>query len=291
MSTQLPIAYFNGRQMPLREVHISPLDRGFLFGEGVYEVIPVYAGRPLGLAAHFQRLVQSLAMIGLAAPMSQAEFQGLIDVLIEANGSGDQSVYLHITRGAAPGVRNHIPHQPAADDLTVFAMCQSLEPRDPSIETNGVAAITLPDLRWARSNIKATSLLANTMAREQANAAGAAEAILIREGQVTEGAASTVLVVTNGEVRQPLPDTSILPGTTAALLAPLLDRLGHPVERASINESQLANADEIWLASSTREVLPVTTLNGAPVGSGRPGPLWQRLDPLYQNLKRPISTP
>ncbi|MFK7886599.1 MAG: aminotransferase class IV [Gammaproteobacteria bacterium] len=291
MSTQLPIAYFNGRQMPLREVHISPLDRGFLFGEGVYEVIPVYAGRPLGLAAHYQRLVQSLAMVGLAAPVAQAEFQILIDELIDANGGGDQSVYLHITRGVAPGVRNHIPHQPDADGLTVFAMCQSLEPRAASVASNGVAAITLPDLRWARSNIKATSLLANTLAREQANAAGAAEAILIRDGWVTEGAASSVLIVANNEVRQPPPDTSILPGTTAALLNPLLEQLEHPIARVAIDEAQLAAADEIWLASSTREVLPVTTLNGAPVGSGRPGPLWQRLDPLYQNLKRPNSMP
>jgi D-alanine transaminase len=290
MTTQLPIAWFNGRQMPLREVHISPLDRGFLFGEGVYEVIPVYSGRALGLSAHYQRLLQSLAMIGLALSMSAAQFEALVNELVEANGGGDQSVYLQFTRGEAPGVRNHVPHQPTDEQMTIFAMCQSLEPRDPGIAANGVAAITLPDLRWARSNIKATSLLANTMARQQASTAGAVEAILVRDGLVTEGAASSVLIVADDTVTQPPPDTSILPGTTAALLEPLLVELGHPMQRSPVSEATLSRADEIWLASSTREVLPVTTLNGAPVGSGRPGPLWQQLDPLYQSLKRPTSS-
>lgn len=287
MSAQLPTAFFNGDCLPLESVHLSPLDRGFLFGEGVYEVIPVYAGRPLGLSAHLARLKRSLAYIALPCPMDDGELRSMVRDLIRANGSGDMSIYLHFTRGVSRGVRNHI--YPEQSRPTVFGMCQTLDARDPAVARDGVIAITLDDLRWARCDIKATSLLANTMAREQARRSGAAEAILVRDTYVTEGAASSVFVVTDGVVVQPPPDPAILPGTTAQLVESLLASADIVSRHTPVTIEALRAADEIWLASSTREVLPVTTLDEAPVGRGHPGPLWQRIDALYQDAKSKLE--
>jgi len=191
---------------------------------------------------------------------------------------------LQITRGVAHGVRNHA--FPDAYTPTVFAMCQSLEPRSPQIAEHGVAAITLDDERWAQCDIKSTSLLANTLARQEAREASAVEAILLRSGEVTEGAASSVFVVRDGRVMQPPPAAGILPGTTAPLVESLLKKLGVASTSRAISEKALRGAAELWLASSTREVLPVTTLDGKSVGAGVPGPLWQQLDHLYQGAKR-----
>lgn len=283
MATQLPQGYFNGEILPLADIRLSPLDRGFLFGEGIYEVIPVYAGRPLGLDSHLARLKRSLAQIAMPCPMDDEELVAMIRDLIRANGGGDLSIYLHMTRGVSTSVRNHV--YPEHAEPTVFGMCQTLDPRDPGVASDGVAAIVLTDLRWARCDIKATSLLANTMARERARTEGAAEAILTRDEQVTEGAASSVFAVTDGVVTQPPPDPAILPGTTAAFVASLLDDARIEWRYAPLTVDALRCADEIWLASSTRELLPVTTLDSAPVGTGRPGPVWQRVDALYQEAK------
>lgn len=283
MSEQLPVAYLNGQHMPLADVRISPLDRGFLFGEGVYEVVPVYYGQPFNLPPHIERLRRSLALITLACPLSDDELASVVGDLIAANGGGDMSVYLHFTRGVSTTPRNHVV--PAQSDATVFGMCQTLPPRDPGVARDGVAAITLPDLRWARCDIKATSLLANTMARQLASESGAVEAILLRDDDVTEGAASSVFVVLDGQVIQPPPAPAILPGTTAGFVTELLAKDQVPHHCANVTESMLRRADEIWLASSTRDVLPVTTLDNKPVGAGRPGPIWQRIDTLYQDAK------
>ena len=277
------MAHFNGTLMPLADVRLSPLDRGFLFGEGVYEVVPVYAGRPMSLDLHLARLKRSLAMIDLPCPLGDEALHAMIHELIGANGSGDMSVYLQFTRGVSDEVRAHV--YPGRSTPTSFAMCQSLEPRDPAVARDGVAAITLPDERWERCEIKATSLLANTMAREQARSANAVEAILLRNDVVTEGAASSVFVVRSGSVTQPSPAPAILPGTTAKLVSAIMSEAGIEWRHDSIHRDTLAGADEVWLASSTREVLPVTTLDNAPIGTGRPGPLWQRVDALYQDAK------
>ncbi len=284
MSAQLPIAYLNGQFLPLDQARISPLDRGFLFGEGVYEVIPVYDAKPLRLDAHLARLDASLRMTGQALPDTASSLQDTLTQLIDANGGGDLSIYLQITRGVAQGVRNHA--FPDAFTPTVFAMCQALAPRDQNIARSGVMAITLEDERWARCDIKSTSLLANTIARTTARAADAAEAILLRDGRVTEGAASSVFVIRDGHVSQPPAAAAILPGTTAPLVVDLLKSDGIGTTFEVISETQLRAADEIWLTSSTREVLPVTTLDGRSVGAGVPGPVWHRLDALYQRAKR-----
>ena len=284
MTTQLPTAYLNGHLLPLTEARISPLDRGFLFGEGVYEVIPVYGGRPLNYPLHRARLMRSLDLIEMPCPIQSDALDLALHQLIEANGSGDLSVYLQITRGASETVRNHI--FPQRSTPTVFAMCQSLEPRDAAVARDGVRAITLADERWARCDIKSTSLLANTLARQRASEAGAAEAILTRDGLVTEGAASSAFVIAGGTVMQPPPCPGILPGTTAPFVRALLQEAGIATTTEPITTAQLAHADEIWLASATREVLPVTRLDDEPVGTGTPGPLWRRLDALYQDAKR-----
>ncbi|MEO1575601.1 MAG: aminotransferase class IV [Pseudomonadota bacterium] len=287
MATQLQHGFFNGEILPLADIRLSPLDRGFLFGEGVYEVIPVYAGAPLGLDRHLARLKRSLAQIALPCPLSDAALVAMVADLIRANGGGDLSIYLHFTRGVSRSVRNHV--YPEQAEPTVFGMCQTLDPREPGVARDGVAAVTLPDLRWARCDIKATSLLANTMAREHARAEGAAEAILTRDDYVTEGAASSVFAITDGVVTQPPPDPAILPGTTAAFVAALLDDASIEWRYADLPVDALRRADEVWLASSTRELLPVTTLDNAPVGTGRPGPLWQRVDALYQDAKTQLE--
>lgn len=284
MTTQLPTAYLNGHLLPLSEARISPLDRGFLFGEGVYEVIPAYGGRPLNYAAHRTRLLRSLDLIDLPCPVPIDVLDLALHQLIEANGSGDLSIYLQITRGVSDGVRNHV--FPENSTPTVFAMCQSLEPRDEAIARDGVRAITLTDERWSRCDIKSTSLLANTLARQRASESGATEAILIRDGLLTEGAASTAFVVIGDTVMQPPPSTGILPGTTGPFVVELLKEAGIVTTSSPVTVDQLVAADEIWLASATREVLPVTTLDDKPVGAGLPGPLWQRLDTLYQRAKR-----
>lgn len=284
MTTQLPTAYLNGHLLPLTEARISPLDRGFLFGEGVYEVIPVYGGRPLNYPLHRARLMRSLDLIEMPCPVQSDALDLALHQLIEANGSGDLSVYLQITRGVSETVRNHI--FPQRSTPTVFAMCQSLEPRDAAVARDGVRAITLADERWARCDIKSTSLLANTLARQRASEAGAAEAILTRDGLVTEGAASSAFVIAGETVMQPPPCPGILPGTTAPFVRALLQEAGIATTTEPITTAQLAHADEIWLASATREVLPVTRLDDEPVGTGTPGPLWRRLDALYQDAKR-----
>lgn len=284
MSRQLPQAYFNGKMLPLADVHLSPLDRGFLFGEGIYEVIAVFGGQPFHLDAHLTRLARSCAMLELPVPDNIAD---ILCTLIDANGGGDQSVYLQLTRGVSDSVRNHV--YPVHSTPTVFAMCQTLDPRDPAIARNGVRAITLPDQRWSRCEIKSTSLLANTMARQAAHQAGAVEAILIRDEQLTEGAASTIFVVRDGVVCQPPPDPQILPGTTAQFVATLLARDGRTMQHTPVTLTQLREADEIWAASSTRGVLPITILDDRPIGAGVPGPLWLALDAHYTRAIYPES--
>ena len=287
MGALLPVAYLNGRYLPLDEARISPLDRGFLFGEGIYEVIPVYAGQPMKVDAHFERLARSCREIEMDNPLAGSAGPKLVARLAAENGGGDMSIYLQITRGADSAPRNHV--YPEASVPTVFAMCASSDPRDDALAATGVAAITRRDTRWERCDIKTTSLIANTMLREEAKRAGAVECILLRAGLVTEGAASTVLVVRDGRVSTPRPDPQILPGTTLGLVRRLLATDGIDVVEEDVSEDALRAADEVWLCSSVRETLPVCTLDGEPVGDGRPGILWRRLDELYQAHKQAVS--
>jgi D-alanine transaminase len=276
--------YLNGRFMPLEEATIPVLDRGFIFGDGIYEVIPVYSRRPFRLAEHLRRLQNSLDGIQLKNPHSDAEWGQLLQQLIDRNEGEDQYLYLHITRGVAK--RDHA--FPKNVTPTVFMMSSPLTPPAAELKAGGVTAITAQDNRWLRCDIKAISLLPNVLLRQQAVAAGTMEAVLVRDGFMTEGSASNIFVVQNGTVLAPPKNNLMLPGITYDLILELAAADHIPYQVGPVPEAALRSADEIWLTSSTREVLPITVLDGQPVGNGQPGPLFKRMDALYQNYKATV---
>ncbi|MGC9456775.1 MAG: D-amino acid aminotransferase [Halothiobacillaceae bacterium] len=278
--------YLNGTFLPAGEARVSVLDRGFLFGDGVYEVIPFFAGRPLGLAGHLDRLARSLREIGLADPHSREEWLALLREIVSRHGAGDLSVYLQVTRGA-PARRDHAfpaPQTPA----TVLITASPLRRLPESVRADGASAITLPDQRWGRCDIKSVNLLANVLARQQAVTAGVMEAILLREGHAVEGAASNLFVVRGDCLVTPPRSPHILAGITRALVLDLAAEVGLAAREQVIPEQELRAADEIWMTSSTREIMPVCRLDGVAVGSGRPGAAWIRLDQAYQERKRAL---
>ncbi len=275
----MTIAYLNGEFQPLEETRISPLDRGFLFADGVYEVIPVYAGRLFRADAHLDRLERSLASIRIADPLGRTGWNTLLDGIIERNGGGHQAVYLQVTRGAAP--REHgFPGSVAA---TVFAMTRILDGQPQILPIN---AVTRPDIRWTRCDIKSVALLPNVLMRQEAADASAAEAILIRDGLVTEGTASNVFVVQDDFVSTPPDSPHILGGITRELIKELMSSASIECRDEPVTETALRAAREIWVSSSTKEVTPVVRLDDKPVGEGVPGPLWERVHGLFQDYKQ-----
>lgn len=282
----LPICYLNGEYLPLAEARVSPLDRAFLFGDAVYEVVPVYASRPFRLREHLDRLARSLAGIRMDPPFTHAEWDGILKALVERNGGGDQYVYFQVTRGAELG-RNHA--WPAGLKPTVFAFSNALEPASPALLEQGVAAITAQDIRWARRDIKSTALLANVLLKNLAVDAGAFETILLERGELTEGSSTTVHVIKGGGIHTPPNSHHILPGTTRDVVTELAARCGIPSAGRRVTEEELRGADEIWLAFSTRGVLPVTRLDGRPVGTGKAGPLFERMHAAFVNYVRELA--
>ena len=280
-----PIAHFNGKFLPLDEIRISPLDRGFLFGDGVYEVIPVYEGVALRAKEHYERLQRSMDEIGLRNPHAVDEWMALTDQLL-AHHPGDQSVYVQVTRGTQPKRDHVIPKNPAP---TVFMMCYPLASPSREQVENGVACVTARDFRWEKCHIKSTSLLGNVLARQVSADAGAIETLLLREGFLTEASASNAFVVKNGIVAAPPRDNLILMGITYDLLARLAEEGAIRLEMRPIPEAELRAADEVWLSSSTKEVLAVTTLDGMAVGSGKPGPIFRRMHALFQEHKAKLA--
>ncbi len=276
-----PIAHFNGKLLPLDEIGISPLDRGFIFGDGVYEVIPVYDGTALHAREHFERLQRSMDAIQLRNPHTVDDWIACTQALL-AHHPGNQSVYIQVTRGA-PKKRDHVI--PKDLQPTVFMMCYPLSSPSREAVENGVACVTSPDFRWEKCHIKSTSLLGNVLARQISADAGATETILLRNGMLTEASASNVFVVKDGVVAAPPRDNHILLGITYDLLARLAADGALKLEIRPVSEAQLRNADEVWLSSSTKEVLAVTTLDGKPVGTGKPGPVFRRMHSLYQDYK------
>ena len=275
------IVFLNGEFLPADEARISVLDRGFIFGDGVYEVIPVYGGKLFRLPHHLDRLDHSLEGIRLANPLTHSRWQELLEQLIEKNGGGDQSLYLQVTRGVAK--RDH--GFPPDTEPTVFAMSNPVGPVPEQLH-NGIAAVTVEDYRWKLCHIKAIALLPNILLRQQAVDAGAAEAIMLRDSFVTEGTASNVFIVNNGVVVTPPKSNLLLPGVTRDLVVELCHDNAVPCVEGAINEVQLREADEIWITSSTREIIPVTRLDDQPVGDGHPGKVWQQLIALYQSYKQ-----
>lgn len=269
--------YLNGEFMDQNEARISPLDRGFLFGDGIYEVIPVYHGRCFLLDDHMARLDRSLKAIDLPSPLSDQQWQAVFDRLIQENGP-DQSIYLQITRGIAPKRTHQFPPKITP---TVFAMSGS----PISVKLEGITAITAPDTRWKFCNIKSINLLANVLHRQDAEEKGAGEAILIRNGLVTEGTMSNIFIVKNGIIATHPNEPGILPGVTRKLLVELAQQHDIPLEEREISEKELFDADEVWSTGTGKEVTAVIEIDGKKIGSGKPGPVWQKMYDYFQNAK------
>ncbi|MEN3373395.1 D-amino acid aminotransferase [Dechloromonas sp. ZS-1] len=278
--------YLNGQFKPLAEAGVSPLDRGFLYGDGVYEVIPVYSRRPFRIDEHLTRLQATLDGIRLANPLTVDAWKSVIFKLIADAPWEDQSVYLQVTRGADDKRDHAFP--PASVAPTVFAFASPLVTPSAEQRTRGVSAITVADERWARCDLKVLSLLANVLARQAAVDQGCTEALLIRDGYLKEGAASNIFIVKDGVLLAPPKTRLMLPGITYDVILELAATHGQAVDVRELTEMELRHADEVWMTSSTKEILPITTLDGQPVGNGQPGPVAARMWQWYQDFKNHI---
>jgi D-alanine transaminase len=286
MAAPFPIAYLNGEFVPLQDARVSPLDRAFLYADSVYEVMPVYDGRVFRFREHFDRLDRSLGELRMRPVHSRAEWATICDGLVARNGGGDMYLYVQVTRGAEFG-RNHAPLPDI--ERTVFAFATALPPVTQERLERGVAAVTAEDTRWSRCDIKSTALLANVMLKQLAVDANAAETILIRDGMMMEGASTTVHVVLDGEIRTPPKSHSILPGTTRDVVSELAMRNGIPFQAAPVSAEQLRTASEVFIGAATIGTLPVTRLDGHPVGAGVPGPVFKRIHAALESYKRELA--
>lgn len=277
--------YLNGKLLPQEEATVSILDRGFMLGDGVYELIPVYRRIPFRLNEHLRRLQHSLDGIRLPNPMRDSEWRQVITQVIDLHESDNQSVYLQVTRGAAP--RDHA--FPKTVSPTVLVMSNPLNSPDPLQIENGICVVSSQDLRWGRCDLKTIGLLPNVLAKQKAVEAGCVECILFREGVLTEGAASNIFVVKDDVILAPVKDHRMLPGITYDLVIELARADNIPVVVRDIAESEARTADELWLTSSSREVQAIVELDGLPVGSGVPGPFYRRMYTLYQNFKQTLT--
>jgi D-alanine transaminase len=285
MAEPLPICYLNGEFQKLREARVSPLDRAFLFGDSVYEVLPVFRGRMFRFREHFDRLARSLKEIGLPSPHTHAQWLEILEDLIKRNGSGEMYVYVQVTRGMEYGRNHAFPEQVVPG---VFAMAAPLPPLTDELRANGVSAITVEDFRWARCDIKSTALLANVLMKQRAAEAGTQEAIIVRDGDVMEGSSTSIFVVKDGKIATPPNSNRILPGTTREVALELADgAMQVTIRRIGIDE--LRSADEVWMSAATRDVLPVTRIDGRPVGTGKPGPVWQRMNAAFNALRERLA--
>jgi D-alanine transaminase len=283
------LCYLNGEYSSLRDAKVSVLDRGFIFGDGIYEVVPVYAGKLFRFDEHMARMDRNLAKLRIANPHQRGEWlercRKLIKALAEQTGAPDQLVYIQITRGVA--VRDHV--MPADVRPTVFMMCSVMKPPTPEQRHAGVACVTARDFRWERGDIKSISLLGNVLARQMSADHGATETIMFRDGFLTEAAASNVWVVHEGAVLGPPKSEHVLEGIRYELIRELCEEVGIAYNLRPVKEADVFSADELLLSSATKEVLPVTLLDGQAVGHGalrgKPGPVYARLFEAYQRAK------
>jgi len=292
MTTTLPdtLCELNGALVPLNEAKVSVLDRGFVFGDGVYEVVPVYGGRLFRFDEHMARLARGLAKLRIAPPRTDAQWltasRRLVQALRERTGAEDQLVYIQVTRGVA--MRDHV--MPADIEPTVFMMVNPMKPPSAEQRHHGVACVTARDFRWERGDIKSTSLLGNVLARQISADQGAVETIMFRDGFLTEAAASNVWIVHEGALLGPPKSEHVLEGIRFDLLRELCEEEGIAYNLRPISEADVRAADEVLLSSATKEVLPVTRIDGEPVGHGalrgKPGPVYARLHEAYQRAKR-----
>ncbi len=275
------IVYLNGTFTPIEEARIPVLDRGFIFGDGIYEVVPVYGGRPFRLPHHLRRLARSLSAIGIDNPMDEAGWSGLVAELVSRHPWPDQFIYMQITRGVAR--RDHA--FPKGVQPTVFAMASAFVAPAPELREQGLAVITRPDDRWLHCDIKSVSLLGNVLAKQAAVEAGAAESVMFRDGMLTEGSSSNIWVVRGGRVLGAPTDHLVLEGIRVGLMAELCASQGIEHELRRITRDEVFAAEELMLSSATREILPITRIDGQPVGDGRVGPVYKRLYQAYQAAK------
>ena len=274
--------YLNGRYLPIEEASVPVLDRGFIFGDGIYEVVPVYGGKPFRWPQHLARLKRSLARISIENPFSDDGWGDLVRSLIERHPWADQFVYMQITRGVAK--RDHA--FPKGITPTVFAMASEFVPPSRKAIEEGIALISLPDERWLNCDIKSVSLLGNVLARQAAVDAGAFECVMFRDGFMTEGSASNIWLVRDGRVIGPHVDRRILEGIRVGLIEELCRDCGIDFEMRNVLREEVRAADELLVSSATKEVLAATRLDGEPVGDGKPGPVFKRLLEAYQVAKQ-----
>lgn len=303
MPKSLPWAYLAGGVhgagdagfVRVEQARISPLDRGFLFGDAVYEVMPVYAGRIFALDRHLKRLARSLREVRIADPHPAPRWAELLEELVVRNGGGDQLIYLQVSRGADEG-RDH--RFPQGVPPTVFMMGSPYAPPTAERFAAGRVAYTQPDLRWGRCDIKTTMLMANCMAKEHAGEHGGNEAVLVRDGMAMEGTSSTLYIVRDGRIVTPPLTNAILPGVTREVVLELAAALGIPVEQRDVPLDELFAADEVWFSNTSAEVMPVVKVDDQPIGhgaaQGRPGPVWRALFDAFQRRKaeeweRPVA--
>ena len=267
------LAFVNGRFLPLADAMVSIEDRGFQFGDGVYEVIRTYGARPFELDAHLERLDRSVGALELRQPYSRRQWREYVLEGIRQSAHREAKVYLQITRGVAPRDHAYDAHL----SPTVVMTFRELRPLEHSIQVAGVESITIEDLRWGRCDIKSLNLLPNVLARQQAKRSNVFEAILVRDGEVTEGAVSNVMVVQQGTVTTPPEGPRILSGVTRAVVLDLARREGLSVRERNVPQSDLYEAEEVFLTGTTVEVLGVVRVDGMTIGGGKPGPITQRL--------------
>lgn len=278
------LCHYNGQLLPLATLNIPIQDRGFIFGDGIYEVVAVYGRRLFGGQGHVRRLLRSLEQVSIDSPYDEAGWIDLLQSVVENNPWEDQSVYLQVTRGVAS--RDFaFPAVPP----TVFAMSRELVLPAKSVLATGVAAITSEDTRWARCDIKSTSLLPTVLLRNKSVAGGADETVLFREGWLTEGSGSNIFIVKDGVISTPPKSNRILAGVTRDLTIEAARNAGFDVKESAISEAEVRAADELWLTASPREILPITTLDQQAVGhgsaSGVPGAVFRAVWQAYQDLK------
>ena len=278
------IVYLNGEFMPLDQARVPVLDRGFIFGDGVYEVIPAYSRRPFRLPQHLARLRHSLDAVRIDYPLADAEWTRLVEEIIARHPGEDQSIYLQVTRGVAK--RDHAFPKDARP--TVFMMSGPLVTPGPEKVEHGVPAVTATDFRWLRCDVKSVSLLGNCLLRQHAVDAGAEEVVLFRDGYLTEASASNVFAVKGGTLLAPPKNHLVLPGITYDVVLELATACKVPVEVREIAEREVRGADELWLTSSTKEVLAITALDGKAVGVGKPGAVCNVVHRAFQEFKRRV---
>jgi D-alanine transaminase len=278
------IVFLNGNLVPIDEAKIPVLDRGFIFGDGVYELIPVYSRVAFRLDEHLARLERSLAETRIRNPYSRAQWRDTVYRLVDAQPFDDQGVYFQVTRGVAK--RDHA--FPKDAEPTVFMMSNPLVTPPKELVQKGAMAVTAQDNRWLRCDVKSISLIGNCLLRQLSAEAGAVETILFRDGKLTEASASNVFVVKRGVILSPAKSNLILPGITYDVIVELARANGLPLELREVSEAEVRGADEIWVSSSSKEVLPIVALDGARVGEGRPGAVFSHMYRLYQEFKQKV---